>query len=84
MKLRAYLDFSGPAVATLFHRLLALVFLDAWLSLSVQLRVLIGARGLLPIASFLEQTRSQLGAESGQQHDASNPRDSAHCGRWRL
>lgn len=53
-------DHSGPAVARLFHRLLALVFLDAWLSLAVQLRVLMGARGLLPIARFLDGARGQL------------------------
>src|SRR5207237_6896568 len=53
-------DHSGPAVASLFHRLLALVFLDAWLSLGVQLRVLIGARGLMPIATFLDHARGQL------------------------
>jgi hypothetical protein len=58
---RAYFDFSGPTVASLFHRLLGLIFLDAWLSLAVQLRVLIGPRGLLPIASFLEHARAQLG-----------------------
>jgi hypothetical protein len=57
---RDYFDFSGPTVATLFHRLLGLVFLDAWLSLAVQLRVLIGPRGLLPIAAFLQHTRAEL------------------------
>jgi hypothetical protein len=51
---------SGPAVARLFHRLLALVFLDAWLSLGVQVHVLIGARGLMPIARFLSHARGQL------------------------
>jgi hypothetical protein len=59
-RLRDYFDFSGPTVATLFHRLLGLVFLDAWLSLGVQLRVLIGPHGLLPIAGFLEHTRDEL------------------------
>jgi lipase maturation factor 1 len=53
-------DHSGPAVARLFHRLLALVFLDAWLSLGVQVHVLIGARGLLPIARFLGRARGEL------------------------
>jgi hypothetical protein len=57
---RDYFDISGPTVATLFHRLLGLVFLDAWLSLAVQLRVLIGPRGLLPIATFLHETRDTL------------------------
>jgi hypothetical protein len=51
---------SGPAVARLFHRLLGLVFLDAWLSLGVQVHVLIGRRGLLPIADFLARARHQL------------------------
>ncbi|MDB4970046.1 MAG: putative integral rane protein [Myxococcales bacterium] len=51
---------SGPAVARLFHALLALAFLDAWLSLGVQLHVLIGSRGLLPIAPFLARARHQL------------------------
>lgn len=53
-------DHSGPAVARLFHRLLGLVFLDAWLSLGVQVHVLIGARGLLPIAKFLARARHDL------------------------
>jgi lipase maturation factor 1 len=53
-------DHSGPAVAQLFHRLLALIFLDAWLSLGVQVHVLIGARGLMPIAKFLARARHQL------------------------
>ena len=44
---------SGPRVAWLFHRLLALVFVDAWISLGVQVGRLIGSRGLLPIAPFL-------------------------------
>lgn len=48
---------SGPAVASLFHRLLALVFLDAWLSLGVQVRLLIGSRGLLPLRDFVEAAR---------------------------
>jgi hypothetical protein len=39
---------SGPNVARLFQKLLALIFLDAWISLAAQLKVLIGARGLLP------------------------------------
>jgi hypothetical protein len=53
-------DHSGPVVARLFHRLLALVFLDAWLSLGAQVHVLIGARGLMPIGKFLGQARQQL------------------------
>jgi hypothetical protein len=46
---------SGPKVARLFHALLALLFLVAWLSLGAQLDVLFGGRGLLPIAAALEQ-----------------------------
>ncbi len=53
-------DHSGPVVARLFHRLLGLVFLDAWLSLGVQVHVLIGSRGLMPIAPFLARARHQL------------------------
>jgi len=52
-------DTSGPAVASLFHRLLALVLLDAWLSLGSQVRLLIGARGLLPFADFVEAARAE-------------------------
>jgi hypothetical protein len=48
---------SGPDVARLFGMLLALVSLVAWLSLGVQVRRLIGARGLLPIADFVEAAR---------------------------
>ena len=50
---------SGPVVASLFHRLLGLVFLDAWLSLGVQVRLLIGARGLLPFRDFVEAARAE-------------------------
>jgi hypothetical protein len=54
---------SGPRVARLFHRLLALVALDAWLSLAVQVGPLLSRRGLLPVAPFLEQARTAgLGA----------------------
>src|SRR5690349_7155505 len=45
---------SGPAVARTFHRLLALIFLDAWISLARQLDVLIGSRGLISIAAVVE------------------------------
>lgn len=44
---------SGPAVARLFQRLLALTFLTAWASLGVQLLALIGSRGLLPAEAFM-------------------------------
>jgi len=36
---------SGPAGARLFHRLLAVNFVIAWLSLSAPIDVLIGSRG---------------------------------------
>ncbi len=49
---------SGPAVARLFHRLLALISLAAWWSLGVQVRVLIGRRGLLPAAEFMDAVRA--------------------------
>src|SRR5215510_12837940 len=52
---------SGPEVATLFARGLALLSLGAWLSLGVQVRVLIGSRGLLPVADFIERARAQPG-----------------------
>ena len=38
---------------------LALVSLGAWLSLGAQVRVLVGSRGLLPIAEFIEAGREQ-------------------------
>jgi hypothetical protein len=52
-------DRSGPAVARLYHRLLAAIFLIAWASLGVQVDVLIGSRGLLPAAPFLDAARLQ-------------------------
>jgi hypothetical protein len=48
---------SGPDVARLFGMLLALISLVAWLSLGVQVRRLIGAHGLLPLADFIEAAR---------------------------
>jgi hypothetical protein len=45
---------SGPAVALVFQRALALIFLVAWLSLASQVRVLIGPRGLMPLDAFLD------------------------------
>lgn len=50
---------SGAAVARLYHRLLAVIFLIAWASLGVQLDVLIGSHGLLPLAPFLAGARAQ-------------------------
>ena len=52
---------SGPAVATVFARGLALVSLIAWLSLGVQVQLLIGSRGLLPAADLIEAARAQPG-----------------------
>ncbi|MES1208012.1 MAG: lipase maturation factor family protein, partial [Pseudomonadota bacterium] len=49
---------SGPAVASLFHRLFGLISLAAWWSLGSQVRVLIGSRGLLPAADFMEAVRA--------------------------
>ncbi len=44
---------SGPRTARIFHSLLALCALDAWLSLGSQIQLLIGSRGLLPIAPLV-------------------------------
>ncbi|HEY6478309.1 MAG TPA: lipase maturation factor family protein, partial [Polyangia bacterium] len=52
---------SGPATATLFIRLFALVTLDAWLSLGSQVRVLLGSRGLLPVGAFMDAVRADGG-----------------------
>ena len=49
---------SGPVVARLFDRLLAAVFLVAWLSLGAQIDVLAGARGLLPAAPWAASVRA--------------------------
>ena len=50
---------AGPLVARAFHLLLGLIFLDAFVSLGSQLRVLIGSRGLLPAAPLLEALRER-------------------------
>lgn len=50
---------SGPVVARWFHRLLALTFFVAFVSLGVQVMVLIGHRGLLPIEPLIERLRHQ-------------------------
>jgi hypothetical protein len=49
---------SGPEVGALFGQGLALVSLVAWASLGVQVQVLIGSRGLLPVAEFIEAARA--------------------------
>ncbi len=46
---------SLPHVARLFHRLLAAIFLIAWVSLGTQVQILMGSRGLLPLAPYLQQ-----------------------------
>jgi hypothetical protein len=48
---------SGPDVAALFGALFAAVSLVAWLSLGVQVRRLIGSRGLLPLPDFVQAVR---------------------------
>ena len=50
-------DHSGAAVATLFHRAMGAVFLLAWASLSSQILLLVGSRGLLPLVDFVEAAR---------------------------
>jgi lipase maturation factor 1 len=50
---------SGPRAGDLYRRLLALIFVIAWLSLGTQVRLLIGARGLLPLRDFVEAARDQ-------------------------
>lgn len=57
---------SGPLVARLFQCLLALIFLSAWLSLGVQVRVLLGQRGLLPVAPFFDAVRAQKNIGLGE------------------
>lgn len=46
-----------------FLRLLGAVYFIAFISLLVQLRGLIGRRGILPTADYLDAARSQLGSE---------------------
>jgi len=50
---------TGPAVATVFQRLLALVFLIAWVSLGSQVKVLIGPRGLIPLESTVDLLQNE-------------------------
>ena len=52
---------SGAEVGNLFAQGLAVVSLIAWLSLGVQVQVLIGSRGLLPVADTVEAARAQPG-----------------------
>ena len=46
-----------------FLRLLGVVYFFAFLSLALQVRGLIGKRGILPAADFLEAVRAQIGTE---------------------
>src|ERR1700687_3717841 len=51
------------AATALFLRLLGVSFLVAFVSLWVQVDGLVGARGILPVAAFLDWVRGQTGAE---------------------
>lgn len=51
------------AASALFLRLLGLAYLVAFLSLWVQVDGLVGARGILPVAAFLDWVRGQTGPE---------------------
>ncbi len=53
---------SGPVVARTFQRALALVFLIAWLSLSVQVTLLVGSHGLTPVHPWLQMLREHTTA----------------------
>jgi predicted DCC family thiol-disulfide oxidoreductase YuxK len=55
---------SSQKIEWLFLRLLALVYLAAFLSLGPQVRGLIGARGILPIGGYLDAVRQALGADA--------------------
>ncbi|TMA38855.1 MAG: hypothetical protein E6J79_05360, partial [Deltaproteobacteria bacterium] len=46
-------------VRDLFLRLLGVIFLAAFLSLLVQVRLLVGREGLLPAAAYLDAVRAQ-------------------------
>ena len=48
---------SGPLVARVYHRALALIAAIAWASLAAQVQVLIGERGLTPVAPLLDRLR---------------------------
>lgn len=53
-------------MARAFHAALALVYLDAFLSLGAQLDTLIGSGGLLPIATLIEQLAARGNVGFGQ------------------
>ena len=50
---------SGPRIARLFHSLLALVLLGAWISLGSQIQLLIGSRGLMPLAPLVDSLQGR-------------------------
>src|SRR5450432_954719 len=50
---------SGVAIGALWSRLFALVSLAAWISLGSQVRVLLGSRGLLPVAALMDAVRAE-------------------------
>ena len=50
-------------VASLFLRLLALIYLVAFVSIGVQIAGLVGAEGILPFADELRRAEARLGAE---------------------
>lgn len=56
--------FTQQFLPWLFPRLLGFVYLIAFLSLLVQLRGLYGSRGILPIASYLEELKEELGTSA--------------------
>jgi hypothetical protein len=49
---------SGASVGALGSRLLALIALAAWVSLGSQVRLLLGARGLLPVGELMDAVRA--------------------------
>ena len=77
---------SGPKVTRAFQILLAVIFLNAWLSLGVQIHQLIGSEGLLPVQHHLTQVDQRLEdqAECRTHHD--DPAEATRvCGdlsRW--
>jgi predicted DCC family thiol-disulfide oxidoreductase YuxK len=59
--------FAAPEYKTavwLFTRLLAIIFMIAFISFGVQARGLIGSQGILPVASYLEAVRNSVGSQA--------------------
>jgi len=56
------LEYTGTI--RLFNRLLALLFLVAFVSFGIQARGLVGSQGILPVAEHLAAVREQLGPEA--------------------